>query len=71
MAKTEVAAEPPDVARAAVERQQVVLENLDGVEAGGGDRARSFSSSAPLSETVAIECVHSMQPSHVHGAAQE
>ena len=40
--KTEIAAELADVARAAVERQQVVLENLDGVEAGGGDGAQLF-----------------------------
>ena len=40
-AKAKVAAEPPNVAGAAVERQQVVLENLDRVEASAGD-ARSF-----------------------------
>ena len=40
--KAKVAAEPPDVAGAAVERQQVVLENLDLVEAGAGDGAQLF-----------------------------
>ena len=41
-AKAKVAAEPPDVAGAAVERQQIVLENLDRVEAGAGDGAQLF-----------------------------
>ena len=37
-----VAAELPDVAGTAVERQKVVLENLDRVEAGAGDGAQLF-----------------------------
>ena len=40
--ETEVAAELPDVAGASVERQQVILENLDRVEAGAGDGAQLF-----------------------------
>ena len=40
--KPEIPAHLADVARAAAERQQIVLENLDGVEAGGGDRAQLF-----------------------------
>src|SRR5689334_11620065 len=40
--KAEIAAELANVAGAAVERQQVILENLDLVEAGAGDRAELF-----------------------------
>src|SRR6202022_2712039 len=40
--ETEIAAEPPDVAWTAVERQQVVLEDFDGIEACGGDGAQLF-----------------------------
>src|SRR5215207_7564672 len=40
--KPEIPAHLADVARAAAERQQIVLENLDGVEAGRGDRAQLF-----------------------------
>src|SRR5258705_1673926 len=38
----EIPAHLSDVARAAAERQQIVLENLDGIEAGRGDRAQLF-----------------------------
>ena len=43
------------LARTAVERQQIVLENLDRVRSRLAAMARSFSSRRPLSETVAIE----------------
>jgi hypothetical protein len=35
--KSKIAAELTDVAGTAIKRQQIVLENLDGVEPGGGD----------------------------------
>ena len=40
--EAEIAAELPDVAWASAERQKVILENLDRVEAGGGDGAQLF-----------------------------
>src|SRR5271165_3359984 len=40
--KTEIPAELANVARAPIEREQVILENLDRVEAGAGDGAQLF-----------------------------
>ena len=49
-----VARHPADVARRAVEGEEVVLENLDAVEARGGDRRELLGKVAAI-ETVAIE----------------
>ena len=49
-----VAHHPPDLARRSVEGQEVVLENLDAVEARRGDRVELLARS-PLIDTVAID----------------
>jgi hypothetical protein len=49
-----VADHAPDLGRRAVEGEEIVLEDLDAVEAGRSDR-RKLLARSPLIETVAIE----------------